>query len=184
MNIVFWENAFIALYISGSLFSFLSVREIIILKEARKDRGQRKKKKKEKALMCLKWLSFLIITTMFSLSQIGYWNEFERFVNIMDLPYSNDSSSVENRTIVVTTIMVHVPQCFKCVTYSATQGHGVDSQFDTFCPGRLEVYFFCVAFHPLTTRWNSRGAKNTMSVSTVSVWVTKHFDFPYSSGLS
>uniref|UniRef100_A0A8B9LQS8 Glutamate receptor n=1 Tax=Astyanax mexicanus TaxID=7994 RepID=A0A8B9LQS8_ASTMX len=37
--------------------------------------------------------------------KIGYWNEFERFVNIMDQPYSNDSSSVENRTIVVTTIM-------------------------------------------------------------------------------
>ncbi|KAA0709062.1 Glutamate receptor 3 [Triplophysa tibetana] len=37
--------------------------------------------------------------------KIGYWNEFERFVNIMDLQFSNDTSSVENRTIVVTTIM-------------------------------------------------------------------------------
>uniref|UniRef100_A0A8C2HVK4 Glutamate receptor n=1 Tax=Cyprinus carpio TaxID=7962 RepID=A0A8C2HVK4_CYPCA len=36
--------------------------------------------------------------------KIGYWNEFERFVNIMDQQYTNDSS-VENRTIVVTTIM-------------------------------------------------------------------------------
>uniref|UniRef100_A0A671QP51 Glutamate receptor n=1 Tax=Sinocyclocheilus anshuiensis TaxID=1608454 RepID=A0A671QP51_9TELE len=36
--------------------------------------------------------------------RIGYWNEFERFVNIMDQQYTNDSS-VENRTIVVTTIM-------------------------------------------------------------------------------
>ncbi|ROI15856.1 Glutamate receptor 3 [Anabarilius grahami] len=37
--------------------------------------------------------------------KIGYWNEFERFVNIMDQQFTNDSSSVENRTIVVTTIM-------------------------------------------------------------------------------
>ncbi|XP_063347493.1 glutamate receptor 3b isoform X3 [Pelmatolapia mariae] len=36
--------------------------------------------------------------------KIGYWNEYSRFVNIMDLQVSNDSS-VENRTIVVTTIM-------------------------------------------------------------------------------
>lgn len=77
----------------------------------------------------------IIIIKMFSLLQIGYWNEFERFVNIMDQPYSNDSSSVENRTIVVTTIMVHVPQCFKCVSYSATQGHGVDSQIDSVLGG-------------------------------------------------
>uniref|UniRef100_A0A3Q2YM00 Glutamate receptor n=1 Tax=Hippocampus comes TaxID=109280 RepID=A0A3Q2YM00_HIPCM len=36
--------------------------------------------------------------------KIGYWNEFTRFVNIMDPQVTNDSS-VENRTIVVTTIM-------------------------------------------------------------------------------
>nr|XP_020470267.1 glutamate receptor 3-like [Monopterus albus] len=36
--------------------------------------------------------------------KIGYWNEYTRFVNIMDPQVSNDSS-VENRTIVVTTIM-------------------------------------------------------------------------------
>eukprot|EP00064_Thunnus_orientalis_P000136 superscaffoldBa00000006_g136 len=36
--------------------------------------------------------------------KIGYWNEYTRFVNIMDPQVTNDSS-VENRTIVVTTIM-------------------------------------------------------------------------------
>ncbi|XP_062440959.1 glutamate receptor 3 [Rhea pennata] len=35
----------------------------------------------------------------------GYWNEYERFVPALDLLPSNDSSSVENRTIVVTTIL-------------------------------------------------------------------------------
>uniref|UniRef100_A0A8C5BCQ0 Glutamate receptor n=1 Tax=Gadus morhua TaxID=8049 RepID=A0A8C5BCQ0_GADMO len=37
--------------------------------------------------------------------KIGYWNEYERFVHIMDQQVTNESSSVENRTIVVTTIM-------------------------------------------------------------------------------
>uniref|UniRef100_A0A8C6M8B4 Glutamate receptor n=1 Tax=Nothobranchius furzeri TaxID=105023 RepID=A0A8C6M8B4_NOTFU len=37
--------------------------------------------------------------------KIGYWNEFEKFVYIMDQQVTNESSSVENRTIVVTTIM-------------------------------------------------------------------------------
>uniref|UniRef100_A0A8D3CPF2 Glutamate receptor n=1 Tax=Scophthalmus maximus TaxID=52904 RepID=A0A8D3CPF2_SCOMX len=37
--------------------------------------------------------------------QIGYWNEYEKFVYIMDQQVTNESSSLENRTIVVTTIM-------------------------------------------------------------------------------
>ncbi|KAJ4918109.1 hypothetical protein JOQ06_007897, partial [Pogonophryne albipinna] len=37
--------------------------------------------------------------------KIGYWNEYEKFVYIMDPQVTNESSSVENRTIVVTTIM-------------------------------------------------------------------------------
>ncbi|XP_064206303.1 glutamate receptor 3-like isoform X5 [Anguilla rostrata] len=37
--------------------------------------------------------------------KIGYWNEYERFVYIMDQQVTNESSSVDNRTIVVTTIM-------------------------------------------------------------------------------
>lgn len=69
--------------------------------------------------------SMFYVTTVLSL-QIGYWNEYTRFVNIMDPQVSNDSS-VENRTIVVTTIMVHFPCSSKCFTYSATQGHGVES---------------------------------------------------------
>ncbi|XP_042334029.1 glutamate receptor 3 isoform X1 [Sceloporus undulatus] len=35
----------------------------------------------------------------------GYWNEYERFVPAVDPSVSNDTSSVENRTIVVTTIL-------------------------------------------------------------------------------
>ncbi|KAK1212572.1 GRIA3 protein, partial [Pygoscelis papua] len=35
----------------------------------------------------------------------GYWNEYERFVTALDQLPSNDTSSVENRTIVVTTIL-------------------------------------------------------------------------------
>uniref|UniRef100_A0A4W5K880 Glutamate receptor n=1 Tax=Hucho hucho TaxID=62062 RepID=A0A4W5K880_9TELE len=35
----------------------------------------------------------------------GYWNEYEKYVYIVDAQVTNESSSVENRTIVVTTIM-------------------------------------------------------------------------------
>uniref|UniRef100_A0A672M754 Glutamate receptor n=1 Tax=Sinocyclocheilus grahami TaxID=75366 RepID=A0A672M754_SINGR len=35
----------------------------------------------------------------------GYWNEYEKFVYIVEQQVTNESSSVENRTIVVTTIM-------------------------------------------------------------------------------
>lgn len=44
------------------------------------------------------------------LLQIGYWTEFENFVYITELQVTNESSSLENRTIVVTTIMV-ISQC-------------------------------------------------------------------------
>uniref|UniRef100_A0A673Y7P6 Glutamate receptor n=1 Tax=Salmo trutta TaxID=8032 RepID=A0A673Y7P6_SALTR len=38
--------------------------------------------------------------------QIGYWNEYQRLVNLLEQQVvANESSSVENRTIVVTTIM-------------------------------------------------------------------------------
>ncbi|XP_066515692.1 glutamate receptor 3a isoform X4 [Hoplias malabaricus] len=37
--------------------------------------------------------------------KIGCWTEFEKFVNVVELQVTNESSSVENRTIVVTTIM-------------------------------------------------------------------------------
>ncbi|XP_076843694.1 glutamate receptor 3a isoform X2 [Brachyhypopomus gauderio] len=37
--------------------------------------------------------------------KIGYWNELEKFVNILDLQVSNETSSPENQTIVVTTIL-------------------------------------------------------------------------------
>uniref|UniRef100_A0A9J7Y909 Glutamate receptor n=1 Tax=Cyprinus carpio carpio TaxID=630221 RepID=A0A9J7Y909_CYPCA len=37
--------------------------------------------------------------------KIGYWNEHEKFVYIVEQQVTNESSSVENRTIVVTTIM-------------------------------------------------------------------------------
>uniref|UniRef100_A0A8C2CZX4 Glutamate receptor n=1 Tax=Cyprinus carpio TaxID=7962 RepID=A0A8C2CZX4_CYPCA len=37
--------------------------------------------------------------------KIGYWNEYEKFVYIVEQQVTNESSSVENRTIVVTTIM-------------------------------------------------------------------------------
>lgn len=88
--------------------------------------------------------------------QIGHWNEYTRFVNIMDSQLSNDSS-VENRTIVVTTIMVHFPCRSKCFTYSATQGHGVDSneRHSLSWVGQNHILLVLLSIHSLT-RWNSQ----------------------------
>lgn len=89
-------------------------------------------------------------------SQIGHWNEYTRFVNIMDSQLSNDSS-VENRTIVVTTIMVHFPCRSKCFTYSATQGHDVDSneRHSLSWVGQNHILLVLLSIHSLT-RWNSQ----------------------------
>lgn len=40
--------------------------------------------------------------------QVGHWNEYERFVPSPDQQPTNESSSVENKTIVVTTILVRL----------------------------------------------------------------------------
>lgn len=131
------------------------------------------------SVLSVGWIAPL--TSVFFL-QIGYWNEYTRFVNIMDPQVSNDSS-VENRTIVVTTIMVHFPCSFKCFTYSATQGHGVDSNewYILSWAGRTTSFLRCF---PSTHYTLKQSIRKRGSVSTVSVWVSKHFDFPYFSGLS
>lgn len=90
------------------------------------------------------------LNTVLSL-QIGHWNEYTGFVNIMDSQLSNDSS-VENRTIVVTTIMVHFPCRSKCFTYSATQGHGVDSNERHILSwvGQNHILLVLLSIHSLT----------------------------------
>lgn len=95
-------------------------------------------------------LALNALSTVLS-SQIGHWNEYTRFVNIMDSQLSNDSS-VENRTIVVTTIMVHFPCRSKCFTYSATQGHGVDSneQHSLSWVGQNHILLVLLSIHSLT----------------------------------
>lgn len=86
-------------------------------------------------------------------SQIGHWNEYTGFVNIMDSQLSN-GSSVENQTIVVTTIMVHFPCRSKCFTYSATQGHGVDSNERHILSwvGQNHILLVLLSIHSLTRR--------------------------------
>lgn len=86
-----------------------------------------------------------------SLFQIGYWNEYEKFVYIMDQQVTNESSSVENRTIVVTTIMVLTLKAgSKCFTIRFLPLK-VKVSIVAICPGRVELFYFSVAFHPLTT---------------------------------
>lgn len=68
----------------------------------------------------------------------------------MDQQVTNESSSVENRTIVVTTIMVHSQASFKCFTLRFLPLK-VKVSIVAICPGRVELFYFSVAFHPLTT---------------------------------
>lgn len=43
--------------------------------------------------------------------QIGYWNDADKLVLIQDSPLlPNDTTGLENRTVVVTTIMVRAPR--------------------------------------------------------------------------
>ena len=73
--------------------------------------------------------------------QIGYWNEYEKFVYIMDPQVTNESSSVENRTIVVTTIMVHSQADFKCFILRFLPLK-VKMSIVAICPGRVELFYF------------------------------------------
>lgn len=75
-----------------------------------------------------------------SFFQIGYWNEYEKFVYVMDQQVTNESSSVENRTIVVTTIMVHSQAGFKCsIRFLPLK---VKVSIVAICPGRVELFHF------------------------------------------
>lgn len=55
----------------------------------------------------------------------------------MDPQVTNESSSVENRTIVVTTIMVHTQTGFKCFTLRFLPLK-VKVSIVAICPGRVE----------------------------------------------
>lgn len=82
-------------------------------------------------------LTFLPFVLFF---QIGYWNEYEKFVYVMDQQVTNESSSVENRTIVVTTIMVHSQAVFKCsIRFLPLK---VKVSIVAICPGRVELFHF------------------------------------------
>lgn len=84
------------------------------------------------------WLTvidwFYLCFCCFCPLQIGYWNEYEKFVYIVEQQVTNESSSVENRTIVVTTIMVHYLKLLLNML-----------NHDPFCPFRFSV---TVALHP------------------------------------
>lgn len=62
------------------------------------------------------WMIFFLLSLILSflllcLSQIGYWNDIDKLVLVQnENALSNDSSAMENRTVVVTTIMVMYPQ--------------------------------------------------------------------------
>lgn len=65
--------------------------------------------------------------------QIGYWNDIDKLVLVQnENGLSNDSSAMENRTVIVTTIMVMYPSGYSdvrlenrnCPYYNANIRHG------------------------------------------------------------
>jgi len=83
--------------------------------------------------------------------QIGYWNEYEKFVYIVEQQVTNESSSVENRTIVVTTIMVHyLKLLLNMPNHDPSALSGLVSQLHCILGGQ-NVFLFCFALHSFTT---------------------------------
>ncbi|XP_063288172.1 glutamate receptor 3 isoform X1 [Pelobates fuscus] len=61
--------------------------------------------------------------------KVGHWNEYERFVAAPDQQPANDSSSVENKTIVVTTILEN-PYVMKKKNYDQLDGN---EKYEGYC---------------------------------------------------
>ncbi|XP_075040475.1 glutamate receptor 3 isoform X1 [Mixophyes fleayi] len=61
--------------------------------------------------------------------KVGHWNEYERFVPVPDQQPTNDTSSVENKTIVVTTILEN-PYVMKKKNYEQLDGN---EKYEGYC---------------------------------------------------
>lgn len=62
--------------------------------------------------------SFIHVPIFCNLFQIGYWSEVDKMVvTLTELPSGNDTSGLENKTVVVTTILVISYQCYCSSSY-------------------------------------------------------------------
>ncbi|XP_069068077.1 glutamate receptor 3 isoform X2 [Pleurodeles waltl] len=61
--------------------------------------------------------------------KVGYWNEYERFVSTAEPQPTNESSSIENRTIVVTTILEN-PYVMKKKNHEQLEGN---DRYEGYC---------------------------------------------------
>lgn len=63
-----------------------------------------------------------MLSRFFSIWQVGYWNDMDKLVLIQDVPtLGNDTAAIENRTVVVTTIMVSFGLCFMMFCFARRQ---------------------------------------------------------------
>lgn len=95
-------------------------------------------------------LSFIFSYSHISLClpQIGYWNDIDKLVLVQnENALSNDSSAMENRTVVVTTIMVmyhltvFISPLFGCYLGEALlqRGHSVVPKYIAQCHQNLDL---------------------------------------------
>lgn len=79
-------------------------------------------------------LSLILALLSLCSSQIGYWNDIDKLVLVQnENVLSNDSTSMENRTVVVTTIMVMYPQT------AFISAYGFCLRFGLGCPSTLTI---------------------------------------------
>lgn len=65
----------------------------------------------KQTLLNKKFGILLNINYEYSVLQIGYWNDMDKLVLLQHEPaFKNDSSAIENRTVIVTTILVSLFQ--------------------------------------------------------------------------
>lgn len=65
----------------------------------------------KQTLLNKKFGILLKINYEYSVLQIGYWNDMDKLVLLQHEPaFKNDSSAIENRTVIVTTILVSLFQ--------------------------------------------------------------------------
>lgn len=75
---------------------------------------------------------FVHVRTFCNLFQIGYWSEVDKMVvTLTELPSGNDTSGLENKTVVVTTILVISYICL-CFTLFFS--------YEQYLPPRIAVY--------------------------------------------
>lgn len=65
--------------------------------------------------------------------QIGYWNEVDKMAVTKSDVFANESTGMENKTVIVTTILVNIIHDFRDMKYLKVFYPKLGDQFNTWC---------------------------------------------------